>query len=186
MIKKLTFTKDYRCFKEGLTIDFRAGINLLVGDQGCGKSSLLKVLTSIDFLDVAQVDRDKGTMYKFFDFEKHNPRIKALPKGQAKFMGSLVSYFQSHGQTVKKLLDAIKEINQGLVIIMDEPDMALSIRSINNLIHLLSKTQNQIIMSAHNQTLIASQPEVLCLENTKGWISSVDFIKFHSKDNQCQ
>lgn len=35
-IERIIFHKDHRCFKaeEGDTFDFRAGVNLLVGDQG--------------------------------------------------------------------------------------------------------------------------------------------------------
>jgi recombinational DNA repair ATPase RecF len=43
MLTKIEFQRDYRCFKAGDCFDLKPGLNLLVGDQGSGKSSLLGV-----------------------------------------------------------------------------------------------------------------------------------------------
>ena len=46
MLNTLKFKENWRCFKAGDTFDFRPGVNLLVGDQGCGKSSLLQAIAA--------------------------------------------------------------------------------------------------------------------------------------------
>lgn len=44
-IKSLTILEDWRSFKSGFKIIFHPGINLIVGDQGTGKSSLLHLIS---------------------------------------------------------------------------------------------------------------------------------------------
>jgi predicted ATPase len=60
------------------------------------------------------------------------------------------------------------------LVIIDEPDMSLSIRSIHKLHKILAKTK-QIICSVHNPLLVSYVEEVLSLEHSK-WMSSQEFI----------
>ena len=87
MIRALTFTKDWRCFRAGNRFDFRPGVNLLVGDQGCGKSSLIQAIhiggctgrnfgSDKEMRKCVQIEASPVKMYKF-DFEKDNPRIQS-------------------------------------------------------------------------------------------------------------
>lgn len=47
MLRSVTILKDVRgCLKKGETFTFRPGLNLLVGDQGTGKTSLLSLIRS--------------------------------------------------------------------------------------------------------------------------------------------
>ena len=65
---------------------------------------------------------------------------------------------------------------------MDEPDMALSIRSVNKLVKLfklLIRKQNHIICSVHNPILINGFNEVLSLEHKK-WMLGSEFINSHN------
>lgn len=83
-VKNVTFVRSMIPFKEGETFEFRKGVNLLVGDQGCGKSTMLHVMMYEDteYNGVAKIKRSPFMGdYVFLDTEKHNPRNLAGESG---------------------------------------------------------------------------------------------------------
>lgn len=189
MITNIKFIKDWRCFKKGTEFSFLEGVNLLVGDQGTGKSSMFTVIVDAakpkSSFDVVKLKATRSALQSF-DFEKDNPRKKGISnaKSNTEFRNNLFSKFVSHGQTNLKIIKCLYELmdKEPTVILMDEPDMALSIRSIHLLVKILKELASkghQIIATAHNQTLIESFGDVLSLEHGK-WITSSDFIKSHN------
>jgi ABC-type uncharacterized transport system ATPase subunit len=191
MINSLKFKKDWRCFTKGKEFPFREGVNLLVGDQGTGKSSIFTLLVNKaksngSFDDIFSIKATKCVVQSF-DFEKDNPRKKGISntKSNAEFRNNLLSKFVSHGQTNLKIIKCLQELydkKEPHVLLMDEPDMALSIRSINLLVSIfreLASKGHQIIATAHNQVLIEAFDNVLSLEHGE-WMSSADFVKSHS------
>ena len=184
MITEIEFIKDWRCFKKGITFSFRAGVNLLVGDQGTGKSSIFQVISDAakpkSRLKVAKLKATRGPVQSF-DFENDNPRKKEFAGASNEaFQDRLYSRFVSHGQVNLKIIECLQELmdKESTVIVMDEPDMALSIRSINFLVEIIKKLASkghQIIVSAHNKQLIDSFEDVLSLEHGK-WMNSGDFV----------
>jgi predicted ATPase len=107
MLINLAFTKKWRCFKEFDSFKFRPGVNLLVGDQGCGKSSLLETIkdagpTSI--CDRAIIETDGQCQSYFFDFEKGNPRTLSYFKDDTS--SQIAMMFSSHGQANMALINA--------------------------------------------------------------------------------
>jgi predicted ATPase len=183
MLLSASFQKDFRCFHVGDCIKFRPGVNLLVGDQGTGKSSLLfalsKMATSRGDPPLV-VETDCLTTTYGFDFEKDNLRIKSdLSKDPVRFHAQMAGHFVSHGQFVNAILLGCLEKPEAATFFMDEPDMALSIRSIRRLSELLKELAakgHQVIASAHNPYLIESFPEVYSLEHRR-WMSSGEFIE---------
>lgn len=189
MLHALDFVKDWRCFKEGDRFEFRPGINLLVGDQGCGKSSLLRAIhvggTKKKDFGADNELRSKVTleatpikMYKF-DFEKDNPRTMGHIGDNALFQIS--SMWASHGETNRMLIHALEEA-AGCLCLMDEPDMALSIRSCNMLARTfkdLEQRSSQVIAAVHSLALIQQFEEVYSLEHLK-WMTSAEFIETQS------
>ena len=45
-IKKLSIV-GYRCFSEGFEINFRKGLNVIVGENGSGKTTIIKLLNGL-------------------------------------------------------------------------------------------------------------------------------------------
>ena len=187
MITALEFTSDWRCFAAGERFHFYPGVNLLVGDQGCGKSSLLGEIrncgSKLKISDRAY-GKDKhaqltfeggGTRSLAFDFERDNFRTKRyFDNAIGLHVGSM---FVSHGESNMIMLDSLPEIENS-VIFLDEPDMALSIRSAQHLTQLFEKTaerNNQIIAAVHSLVVIQHFEQVLSLEHRR-WLPSKDFI----------
>lgn len=181
MLQLLRYEKPFRCFKKGDTIVFEPGVNLLVGDQGCGKSSLL---LSIDRLRQGSTDiailATEGTQCTYHDFERDNPRTASgfNPDG---FDWQVQSLFSSHGQSVNVMLRSLTAAKQKLTMLLDEPDMALSVRSVRNLVTIfreLAAAGHQVIAAVHNPFLLWSFNRVYSLEHRQ-WMGSVAFINGH-------
>lgn len=190
MLIEANILKDYRCFRAGEKIAFRPGINLLVGDQGCGKSTLLNSLAPKRL----QISADKNISVVttchmpcfYHDFEKHNPRVGALPKDN-RFKGALMAHFASHGQVVGRIFEGVLErAEKGSIILADEPDMALSIRSIHKLYAQMSALSDhgcQIVAAVHNPLLIELVGYAFSLEHRR-WVTAQDFFELETIDRE--
>jgi predicted ATPase len=187
MIHSIEFTDDWRCFKAGDRFEFRPGVNLMVGDQGCGKSSLFKAMKAAGIKDKFDgegalrekvvMDCDQSTMYSY-DFEKDNVRTKSYFGDNMMFQ--VGSMFASHGECNLVLINALETAADCLVL-MDEPDTALSIRSCNVLVQRFREVaarSSQVIAAVHSLAVIQQFDEVLSLEHKK-WMQSAEFIASH-------
>lgn len=181
MLTSVKILKPHRLFKGGEQFTFRAGVNLLVGEQGSGKSSLLALLMEPQhFKEVLAYKTTCASKTFSFDFEKHNPR----KQGRVESMFQIQSIFHSHGETNKVILGTIinEENIKEFIFLMDEPDMALSIRSCYWLVNIFKKAANkgaQVIAAVHNPIIISAFEEVLSMEHGK-WMKSSEFIAAHS------
>jgi len=187
MLTSLEVTNDWRCFAAGERFPFYPGVNLFVGDQGCGKSSLLGLIrncgSKLKTSDRDRSDKKHATLTfegpesqsLAFDFEKDNFRTKGYFDGAVGFhVGSL---FASHGETNQTLLNTLDKVENS-VLFLDEPDMALSIRSAHALAQLFARVAergNQILAAVHNVVVIQYFEQVLSLEHRR-WLPSKDFI----------
>jgi predicted ATPase len=183
MIKKVTIIETFRVLKKEETFHFKAGVNLLVGEQGSGKSSLLQLLmgkqNAKKYLVPTTTDNNPVAT-RSFDFEKDNPRVSNRVETMAQF----ACVMASHGQYVRKMILELTDETQfkDVTILMDEPDMSLSIRSCYQIIQSFKKAADhgcQLILAVHNPIVISAFPEVLSMEHRK-WMPSSDFIKTHT------
>lgn len=179
----ITLLKDYRCFKKGDVFELKK-FNLLVGDQGCGKSTLLQLLVDWNKggRDMIQVEHtDELKKYVFFDFERDNPRTASSPKAvrnpKTNLAAELSLLWKSHGEAVLRVIRSVP-LEKPSLVLMDEPDMALSPKSIIHLQEILMKMKNthQIILAAHNPILIALAENVFNLE-MRVWQTPGEYFK---------
>jgi len=186
-LKSVCIIKDDHCyFDKGFEIKDLQNITLLVGDQGCGKSSLLGMLRKNEGLSV-KMYHNNTVSSMFFDFEHMNPRVipsheLANPDGSSRLFGvgeKLLSKWKSHGETLKYYsVDNLRRMKDS-VVLFDEPESSLSLRSQYELIkscNIAIENNCQLIIATHCLPLIASQEQVYSMEH-KEWMKSKDFIK---------
>lgn len=193
MIPCVVFNKDWRCFARDTFIGFAPGVTLLVGDQGCGKSSLLSQMAlwisqkkredrsglSPEDLAVTTFWMGKPGRSGYFDLERNNPRTAPAFDMYGIDIATQVHAMRgSHGEFTRQFLSIIKDLGFG-TLFLDEPDMALSPRSIYRLVDNLKEAADkgaQIVASVHNPLLIALFPEVMSLEHGR-WMPSHEYLE---------
>lgn len=188
-LKKLKLKETHRCLEQGFELYFKE-ITFLVGNQGCGKSSLLELLRDNSNILELELNKDiisAGISSFYFDTEKMNPRINGLNSysnidGTERGIGiksKLLSHFKSHGEVlVKFTADRIKDAKD-CILLLDEPECALSLNNQYKLVKVLKESVNrnvQVIVATHCLPLIESIDAVYSLED-KIWIPSSEFIK---------
>lgn len=192
LFKKVKFNNDFRCYKAGDTIEFTKDITLLVGEQGCGKSSLFYSIMNFHESGIS-ADFDPNSSYLFLDTEKMNPRLEDSYKAHRKFDNwrdddkakaeAAVDRFaldyneQSHGQIMLPLLLANKNV-KNKTLFFDEPEAGLSIRSQYKVLEHFKKLSknNQLVIATHSIVLIKEIGEVYSLEHKK-YMSADEFIE---------
>jgi len=194
-IKKIKFNEDFRCYKTGDEIEFKAGINLIVGEQGCGKSSLFEAI--IKKFGILSVDFDPNSSYVFLDTESMNPRLEEsykahrnfsnwLEEGKAKSEAAIDRFAlgyneKSHGQVMLPLLLGMNKLKRKTLFI-DEPESGLSIRSQYKVLSHYKELakNNQLVIATHSPIFMNEIGEVLSLEDRK-WMSADKFIELQKK-----
>lgn len=186
-ISKLYSKEPFRCFNLDWTMDCK-DINILVGDQGVGKSTLLSGLANKkEWLGYELTEKGLlGVDTFYFDTESMNPKMAEIhsystPDGRSKgigMMGKLASHFLSHGENMKVYTaDGIGKAKD-CILFFDEPESGLSLRNqyrLANGIYACIKRNCQVFVATHSLVLIKTFPEVYSLEHTS-WMSTDDFI----------
>ncbi len=115
-----------------------------------------------------------------FDFEKDNRRTLSYFEVDIQFQ--LAAMFHSHGQSNMAMLENLGTA-KGAMLFLDEPDMALSIRSVKRLADIflaLAANGCQVIAAVHHPFLIWAFPEVYSLD-TRQWVGSREFVNSQLK-----
>lgn len=219
--------KDKVVIPKGFTLELRPGVNILAGDQGAGKSTLIELVRSFienyqppvlkegehsrrivrrinsyrgglggrpkikDLLEIETETPLEEMKLVALDFERDASRDKGYFDWDSPLGGmfSVQAGRISHGQAIQAALNQllggiIKEKDEKgslppTIMIFDEPDAALSIKSIATLQVVLrgivSKLGAQVILSAHHPFLLGCFKEVFSMESHK-WISPKDYF----------
>jgi predicted ATPase len=152
-------------FHMPLVVDLSHPLIMLQGENGSGKSTLLhsiyyalrgeQVDGYIYRLDTGDVKVGRSFL---FDAEHHNPRTQLdLFKDQPEMLEFLK--MASHGQVMLSLFrETFPKLENGTVLLLDEPEMALSVsnqkRILKMLKELVDQKQFRIVCATHSQELI--------------------------------
>lgn len=164
-LQKITVAKkpDDRLKKlAGRSIEFLPGLNFIVGENGIGKSGLLRDLSIYRDKKLSDIKISVSGPIKtfFFDTEKMNPRV--TNKGISSTF-DVTCRFMSHGEcminVLKQFKDLIKIHGEDCLIIVDEPESGLSPWKQKELLELY-KTHSkklQIIVATHSLVFTRSK-----------------------------
>lgn len=176
LLKQAILLKEFRGIQP-FTIDFKNRLTVIVGENGCGKSSFFTLLTDSSYhKDMIKVDTVPGLKFVFFDTEKHNPRIKHQFGKNA--MYEALSRFHSHGEAMLPIIRAAKDFNDKLILI-DEPEAGISLKNQKKILTVFRETVRkncQIIIITHSYFLIKNVKEVFDME-TKTWMTSKAYLQ---------
>ena len=187
LLKSATFMEDHRTFNEGDKFDFKPGVNLIVGDQGVGKSTLIQAILSL----AGKIKKSSPVELKVriggrvpvhsFDMENDNPRTKGHFVNGVDIATQIQTRFVSHGEMIMGILRCMEDpakLKVPTIWLLDECDSGLSIRSCYKITQLFKKVAekgHQIFAVVYSQTIIEEFEEVLSIEHKK-WLTSKDFI----------
>jgi energy-coupling factor transporter ATP-binding protein EcfA2 len=168
-----------RLFKKGDTFNIRNNmVNILVGDNGCGKSTLIK-----EFIDnnINYITKNNIKCY-MVNMEESNPKISS-PKPEHGFtynISEINNMFmwqsESHGETREGVLRGILQLDFD-ILILDEPESGLSLRNqLKYLNELKSICDNKtIIVVTHSKVLVENVDCVFDVETMK-WVDSEVYL----------
>lgn len=164
-------------FHMPMIVDLSHPLVMLTGENGSGKSTLLH---SIHYAlrgeqtggYVYKLDRGgvkKGKVF-LFDAEQHNPRMQLdLFKDQPEMLEFL--QLASHGQVMLAMFkENFPSLERGTTLLLDEPEMALSISNQRRILKMLYELVEQrgfrIVCATHSPVLVeAPETYVINLDN---------------------
>lgn len=120
MLKSLTLCDIHRWrVKRFRKFDFQPGINLLIGPNGTGKSTLMRsIMNCPDCLR----EEDGETRYTLFDAERMNPHHPDTPvRNPTEMKLHVRGMFSSHGEILQAAFSTLR-MGKGSCLLLDEPE----------------------------------------------------------------
>ena len=98
---------------------FQPGLNLLIGPNGTGKSTILRALANCPHCRRVE---DTPATYHYFDAEAMNPRRADTPvRNPTEMKLHLRAMFSSHGEILQALFSTLR-LAPGACLLLDEPE----------------------------------------------------------------
>jgi predicted ATPase len=160
-----------------MIVDLSHPLVMLTGENGSGKSTLLHSIhyalrdeTTDGY--VYRLDRGgvkKGKVF-LFDAEQHNPRMQLdLFKDQPEMIEFL--QLASHGQVMLAMFQQnFPSLDRGTTLLLDEPEMALSISNQRRILKMLQELVDQRgfrVVCATHSPILAGSPETYTIDLDK-------------------
>lgn len=120
MLKSLRLCDTHRWrVRRYRTLRFLPGLNLLIGPNGTGKSTILRAIASCP--DCRRIE-DGPAEYVLFDSESMNPKRADRPiRDTTEMKLHLRSLFSSHGEILQAAFSAV-QMNPSTCLLFDEPE----------------------------------------------------------------
>lgn len=191
---------------ENVDILIRKGENVaLIGKNGCGKSTLIKIILQIEKLDSGSLQVANSSKIGYLpqnvEFEDEDKSILdwfrediIIPEGKAReYLAKYMFYKEDVFKKVKSLSGGEKsrlklskilyfDIN---LLILDEPTNHLDIESINNLESVLKDFKGSILFVSHDRYFINKvSHRILSIEDNSilNWNGDYDYYKEKSEE----
>ena len=137
------------------TIHFFRGVNVLVGPNGSGKTTVLQAIHSCG--QCRKVTDGEGAIH-YFNSETMNPHTVTGPAGNTlQMLLRTRGTFSSHGEIMKAALVSLP-VRRGDIVLIDEPETGLDLAGVQQ----LCKGFEQLV--ANNVQVIAASHHPLFLQ----------------------
>ena len=155
-------------FHMPMIVDLSHPLIMLTGENGCGKSTLLHAIyyalrgETIDgYIYKLENNNSKPDQVMLFDAEQHNPRAHLDMFDHQPEMKEFIQ-MASHGQVMLALFQqTFPSFPAGTVLLLDEPEMALSTSNQRRILKMLMELADQrkfrIIAATHSPVLIEAK-----------------------------
>ena len=193
-LQSISLARDQAPVFDGLSLRLSEPRIGLIGANGAGKSSLLKLLKGLLIPDAGSVHSEPSALGFVFQNPEHQllfPTVieelcfglieQGIPKPEAeKTARSLLSRYKQEvlaDKAVHELSDGQKQllcifsvlVDGAKTILMDEPCASLDHRFTRQVMDIIRQLPQQVIMATHHLELLEGFDRVIWLEKGKIW-----------------